>query len=333
MKKHLSLLTISLLCLITVANSQTYGLVLHGGAGTITKAGLSKERQNVYETGLQKALDAGYFVLDEGGNAEDAVIAAIRILEDDSNFNSARGSVLNANGAVEMDASIMKGVDLNAGAVAGVTTVRHPIEAATKVMLSSPHVMMSNAGADLFAKEQGLEIMPTSYFITKGSQATLKGVQDRLKEQGSVESEYPDWKFGTVGVAALDKQGNLAAGTSTGGMTNKMHNRIGDSPIIGAGTYANNKTCAVSCTGHGEYFIRLNLAHEVSALMLYKGYDVEKAASFMIHKSLSDMGGSGGLVAMDRKGHISMPFNTPGMFRAYQMSDGRKSVLMFKDEE
>ena len=332
MRKHLFLLTISLLCSSAIAFTQTYGLVLHGGAGTIAKDGLSKERQNVYENSLQKALDAGYLVLEKGGNAEDAVIAAIRILEDDSNFNSAKGSVLNANGAVEMDASIMRGADLNAGAVAGVTTVRHPIEAAAKVMFKSPHVMMSNAGADLFAKEQGLEIMPPSYFITKGSQATLKGVQDRLKEQGSIDSEYPDWKFGTVGVAALDKQGNLAAGTSTGGMTNKMHNRIGDSPIIGAGTYANNKTCAVSCTGHGEYFIRLNLAHEVSALMLYKGYDVEKAASFMIHNSLSDMGGAGGLVAMDRNGNISLPFNTPGMFRAYRMSDGRTSVLMFKDE-
>lgn len=332
MKNKLYLLTLSLLCVFHAASGQTYGLVLHGGAGTITKDGLSEERQAAYENGLQTALETGYAVLDKGGSAEDAVIAAIRVLEDDSLFNAGRGSVLNANGFVEMDASIMRGRDLNAGAVAGVTKVKHPIEAAAAVMLNSPHVLMSNAGADQFAKERGLEQEPSSYFITQSSQRSLHRAQTREKDQGSIDDGYSDWKYGTVGVAALDKQGNLAAGTSTGGMTNKMHNRIGDSPIIGAGTYANNESCAVSCTGHGEYFIRLNVAHEVSALMLYKGYDVHKASTYMIHTSLENLGGAGGLIALDRNGNLAMPFNTPGMFRGYKMSDGRTEVLMFKSE-
>ncbi|MEQ9186509.1 MAG: isoaspartyl peptidase/L-asparaginase [Cryomorphaceae bacterium] len=332
MKYKLYLLTFSLLCVLNAAIGQTYGLVLHGGAGTITQEGLSNERRTAYEKGLQTALETGYSVLDNGGSAEDAVIATIRVLEDDSLFNAGRGSVLNANGFVEMDASIMCGRDLNAGAVAGVTKVKHPIEAAAAVMLNSPHVLMSNAGADQFAEEQGLVQEPSSYFITQASKRSLKRVQIQEKDQGFIDQGHSDWKYGTVGVAALDKQGDLASGTSTGGMTNKMHNRIGDSPIIGAGTYANNESCAVSCTGHGEYFMRLNVAHEVSALMLYKGYDVNKASSYMIHTSLENLGGTGGLIALDKHGNIAMPFNTPGMFRAYKMSDGRTEVLMFKPE-
>jgi beta-aspartyl-peptidase (threonine type) len=326
------LLIISILTVHTSVNAQFYGLVIHGGAGTITREGLSAERQETYHRALENALSAGYKILDEGGSAEDAVVATIKIMEDDSNFNCGKGSVLNAEGMVEMDASIMTGHDLDAGAVAGVRSVKHPIEAAKLVKDESPHVLMSNAGADQFAKEHGLEIEPTSYFLTKRSQETIRAVQERAKEQGSIDQEFPDWKFGTVGAVALDQAGNLAGGTSTGGMTNKMFNRIGDSPIIGAGTYANNASCAVSCTGHGEYFIRLNVAHEVSALMIYKGLSVEGASDEMIHDRLSSMGALGGLIALDKDGNIAMPFNTPGMFRGYKMSDERFDILMFPDE-
>ena len=329
-----SIITVLAALLITLtASSQPFGLVLHGGAGTITKEGLSPERQKEYEAVMEEALAKGFELLDNGHPADEAVVETIKILEDHPLFNAGKGSVLNVNGAVEMDASIMLGKDLNAGAVAGVQRVRHPIEAARAVMLNSPHVLMSNAGADAFAQTQGLQMEDPDYFVTEKSKERLENAQKRAKEQGNLESEPADWKYGTVGVVALDLAGNLAAGTSTGGMTNKMHNRIGDSPIIGAGTYANNESCGVSCTGHGEYFIRLNIAHEVSALMRYKGMSVQEAGDKMLHEELEKLGGAGGLIALDKDGNISMPFNTPGMFRAFHMSDGRKEILMFKDSE
>jgi beta-aspartyl-peptidase (threonine type) len=330
LKFILCMLITSALSFNSFAQNDVYGLVIHGGAGTITAEGLSPEAQSAYSEALSKALSAGYAVLEEEGNAEDAVRAALRVMEDYEGFNAGRGSVLNARGEVEMDASIMLGNGLKAGAVAGIRSVRHPIDAAYAVMTRSPHVLLSNEGADQFAAASGLETAGPDWFITEKSRASLRKAQE-ANDQGNLDLEpMSDWKYGTVGAVALDKKGNLAAGTSTGGMTNKMHNRIGDSPIIGAGTYANNASCAVSCTGQGEFFIRLNVAHEVSALMLYRNWNIERASNYMIYDQLGEMGALGGLIALDRSGNVAMPFNTSGMFRGLKMSDGRHEVLMFK---
>lgn len=306
----------------TTAQERPFGLVIHGGAGWISPERFTEEEQKSYHAALASALDAGYQVLNKGGQAHEAVIAAIKVLEDDPKFNAGKGSVLNSKGKVEMDAAIMTGHDLSAGAVAGVRKVKNPILGALAVMKNSPHVMLAGEGADLFCKEQGLKLEPQSYFITDEKKESLKGVKHRSKID----------KHGTVGCVALDKQGNLAAGTSTGGMTNKAYNRIGDAPVIGAGTYADNRSCAVSCTGHGEYFIRLGIAKEVAALVKHKGYDVYKAAHVVIHEDLSKMGGTGGLITIDRNGNIAMPFNTPGMFRGYQMNNKPRATFLFSPE-
>lgn len=337
----LFLLTVS--CLMTktiVAQHRPFGIVIHGGAGYITSENVSEEAAAKYEAKLIEARDAGYAILEQKGTAEEAVVAAIRILEDSPLFNAGKGSVLTHDETAEMDASIMRGNDLNAGAVAGVMRVKNPITAARAVMNHSDHVMLSGTGADAFAESQGLDLEDNSYFILQRRLDRLRQVKESEKqeldhhdgddgEKGSLLRDWEDEKYGTVGAVALDQHGNLAAATSTGGMTNKRYDRIGDSPIIGAGTYANNRTCAVSCTGHGEYFIRLAVAHEVSALMQHRKWDLEKSASYVIHNEVERLEGEGGLIAIDRRGNVSMPFNTPGMFRAFRLSNGAESVAMF----
>ncbi|MEX2596883.1 MAG: isoaspartyl peptidase/L-asparaginase [Salibacteraceae bacterium] len=326
MKSILPILLISVLTTLQPLQSQPFGLAIHGGAGSMQRSNMTLERISAYENALESALNEGYALLEKGAPAEEAVIMVIMSLENNPLFNCGKGSVLNAKGKVEMDASIMLGKNLDAGAVSGVRKVRNPIMAADEVRKNSPHVMMSNKGADRFAKSQGLKMEHPTYFKTKKSKEALKRAKQREKAKVN-----EDEKHGTVGCVALDKFGNLAAGTSTGGMTNKMYNRIGDSPIIGAGTYANNQSCAVSCTGHGEYFIRLGVAKEVSSLMQYERYDVDKASRIVIHQQLEKLGGKGGLIAIDRKGNISMPFNTSGMFRGYMLSSGDKNVLIFEE--
>jgi len=302
-----------------------YVLVIHGGAGNITKNTLSDS--TAYKEKLKEALEKGSDTLKKGGTSLDAVVVVIKILEDSPLFNAGKGAVFNSEGKNELDASIMDGKTLKAGAVAGVTTVKNPITAARAVMEKTVHVMLTGAGADKFAKEQGLDIVEPSYFFDqKRWEQYLKN-----KDKSDIGNKDPILnKYGTVGVVALDIYGNLAAGTSTGGLSNKKYGRVGDSPIIGAGTYANNKTCAVSCTGTGEYFIRNVAAYDVSALMEYKGWTVQKAAEYVINEKIKSQGGDGGLIALDSKGSFTMTFNTAGMFRGYANSNGEIKVMLFK---
>ncbi len=294
-----------------------YALVLHGGAGNMNFQNVSEEYQERFKHSLDSALQLGLVLLKEGGSSLDAVETVIRCLEDNPLFNAGKGAVFTSEGKNELDASIMTGWDLNAGAVACVTNIKNPITAARAVMEQSEHVMLSGHGAEVFAEQEGLEIVDPSYFYTQ------KRFESFQKAKG-VE------KHGTVGCVALDKKGNLCAGTSTGGMTNKKYGRIGDSPIIGAGTYANNETCGVSATGHGEFFIRWAVAHDISALMEYKGYEVEAAAKEVVEKKLVEVGGSGGVICLDRFGRVAMVTNTSGMFRAYGNSSGDRVVAIFK---
>lgn len=300
-----------------------FAMVLHGGAGTILKENISDEQEKAYKAALNKALDIGSEILKKGGTSMDAVTNTIMHLENSPLFNAGKGAVFTHSGTNEMDASIMRGSDLEAGAVGGIKTIKNPILAARAVLEKSDHVFMAGDGADKFAQEQGLETAEPEYFRTERRWNSLQKILEKEKELGTIEDEYPDYKYGTVGVVALDKSGNIVAGTSTGGMTNKKYNRIGDSPVIGAGTYANNNTCGVSCTGHGEYFIRYAVAHDVSAMMDYKGISLEDAADQIVNEKLKKAGGSGGLVALDKYGNISMPFNTPGMYRAYVRGEER----------
>ncbi|MAT53372.1 MAG: beta-aspartyl-peptidase [Saprospirales bacterium] len=293
-----------------------YAIVIHGGAGTITKANMTPEKEAAYNQALNEALDIGEEVLKNGGSALEAVEKTIMYLEDNPLFNAGKGAVLTNAETCELDASIMDGSDQNAGAVAGVKYVKNPIRAAIAVMKNSPHVMMAGTGADQFALEQGLDTVPNEYFYTERRLEAIRKAKAREEKTGMIGQRH-DEKYGTVGCVALDKNGNLAAGTSTGGMTNKRWGRIGDSPIIGAGTYADNATCGVSCTGHGEYFIRYTVAADVAHRMAYLGESVEEAANFVINKKLVEKGGSGGLIAMDAKGNVAMPFNTEGMYRGY----------------
>ncbi len=317
------------------ANSmkEQFAIVIHGGAGTILKENMTPELEKAYQGGLDRALEAGYAVLEKGGSSVEAVVEAIKVLEDDPHFNAGKGSVFSADGKNEMDASIMDGKNLMAGAVAGVRTIKNPITAARCVMEKSQHVMMVGKGAEEFARTCGCEFADTAYFFDQKRWDQLQKVKDTeqsVLDHGSTSAnDLKDKKFGTVGAVALDKNGNLAAATSTGGMTNKKYGRVGDSPIIGAGTYANNKTCGVSCTGHGEFFIRSVVAYDVSSLMEYKGLSVEKAAEEVVMKKLVELKGEGGLIAMDVKGNITMPFNTPGMYRGY-MKNGKKEILIYK---
>jgi beta-aspartyl-peptidase (threonine type) len=302
-----------------IGQKQEWAIVIHGGAGGMTKENLTPDLDKEYRASLQVALTAGKKILSEGGSALDAVEQTIRTMEDNPLFNAGKGAVFTHEGKNELDAAIMDGSNLGAGAVAGVTDIKNPISAARKVMVNSPHVMLSGAGASQFAKEQGLEIVAPSYFYTN---KRFNELQELLKKE----------KFGTVGCCALDKNGNLAAGTSTGGMANKRYNRIGDSPIIGAGTYANNSTCAVSGTGHGEYFIRWTVAHDISALMEYKGLNLKEASELVVNDKLVKAGGSGGVICVDKSGNISMPFNSSGMFRGFATADGKEGIFIYKDE-
>ncbi|MFQ5335687.1 MAG: isoaspartyl peptidase/L-asparaginase family protein, partial [Flavobacteriales bacterium] len=308
--------------------NEHFALVIHGGAGTILKKNMTQEKEKQYEEKLLDALNAGYDILKNGGSSVECVEAVIRVMEDSPLFNAGKGSVFTSAGKNEMDASIMEGSTLNAGSVAGVTRVKNPISAARKVMEESPHVMLAGRGADAFAKNQGLEMAEPSYFYNEIRHRQWLKVKEAESEDGgynqpdSSEIEFninieDDKQYGTVGAVALDRFGDIAAGTSTGGMTNKRWGRVGDSPIIAAGTYADNKTCGVSCTGHGEYFIRAAVAYDVSARMKYMHVGVKEAAFQIIHGTLEEIGGKGGLIALDAQGNLAMEFNTSGMYRGF----------------
>ena len=315
---------------------QPFSIVIHGGAGTILKEDMTPELEKAYSQGLDEALSAGYAVLEQGGSASNAVKAAIVVLEDNLLFNAGRGSVFTKKGVQEMDAAIMDGKNREAGAVAGVRNVRNPIELAAEVMHNSNHVFLSGKGANDFAIKQGIKLEPDEFFFSQFRYDQWKAMRDSDNysldhtHQG-LEELMKDKKFGTVGAAACDKEGNIAAGTSTGGMTNKKYGRIGDSPIIGAGTYANNATCAISCTGHGEPFIKAVAAYDVAAHMEYKGLSLHDAMNEVVHKKLIVLEGEGGMIGIDAKANISMMFNSAGMYRAMQHSNGNKVISIYKD--
>tara|TARA_Y100000389_G_scaffold92285_1_gene88939 strand:+ start:176 stop:1201 length:1026 start_codon:yes stop_codon:yes gene_type:complete len=320
-----------------VVQRPTFGIVIHGGAGTILRKNMTPEKESNYRAVLTEAIQEGYEILKAGGSSQKAVEKTIHIMEDSPLFNAGKGAVLNANASIELDASFMNGKSLDAGAISGVRTVKHPISAAIKVMEASPHVMLSGSGADTFASEQGLEIVSPEYFYIERRINALKQVQEaEHAKQTTLKSQEKKFLkqqlYGTVGCVALDLSGNLAAGTSTGGMTNKKWNRIGDAPIIGAGTYANNATCAISATGWGEFFIRSVVAHDISALMEYKGLSIQEAAYEVIHNKVAKLGGDGGVVGIDRNGNVMMEMNTPGMYRAQMDALGNLKVKIYKDE-
>ena len=316
-----------------------YGLVIHGGAGVI-RSDMSPELEAQYRAELQRALAAGYAVLERGGPALDAVLAAVTIMEDSPLFNAGKGAVLNADGICELDASIMDGRTQAAGAVAGVHHIKNPLTLARAVMEKSEHVMLSGDGAERFAQQQGFAFVPNEYFQTDFRRKQLEQAKQREGGKRSAALSSPgvhslasvdgagDGRHGTVGCVALDQSGNLAAGTSTGGMTNKKFGRIGDTPIIGAGTYANNATCAVSATGWGEFFIRASVAHDIAAQMEYRGASVGDAAAATLAK-VAKLGGDGGVVCIDRDGNVAMPFNTAGMYRGFRLSTGSTAIEIF----
>ncbi|MGM0579900.1 MAG: isoaspartyl peptidase/L-asparaginase family protein [Bacteroidota bacterium] len=310
-------------------------LVIHGGAGTIKRENMTEEQDAEYRAKLSEALETGYAKLESGATAMEAVITTIQVMEESPLFNAGVGAVFTNEGKNELDAAVMDGKTRDAGAVAGVATIKSPIQAALSVMDDSPHVMMSGKGAEKFAGEQGLELVDPEYFFTQNRYDALQRVKEREEEKDrkSALLDFPDSKFGTVGCVALDKDGNIAAGTSTGGMTNKRYGRIGDAPIIAAGTYADNETCGVSATGHGEYFIRSVVAYDVAAKMKYADMSLDGAANKIVYEELVDFGGSGGLIALDKAGNITMPFNTSGMYRGYMNEKDSPKVFIYKDEE
>ncbi|MBS1731833.1 MAG: isoaspartyl peptidase/L-asparaginase [Bacteroidetes bacterium] len=315
---------------------QNFAIAIHGGAGTILKSDMTPELEKAYIKGLEDALQAGYAVLEQDGSAINAVKAAIVVLEDNLLFNAGRGSVFTKKGVQEMDAAIMDGENLEAGSVAGVRNSRNPRELAMEVMQHSNHVFLSGKGANDYAIKQGIKLEPDEYFFSQFRYDQWKEMRDSDNysldhtHQG-LEELMKDKKFGTVGAVACDSKGNIAAATSTGGMTNKKYGRIGDSPLIGAGTYANNKTCAISCTGHGEPFIRAVAAHDVSCLMEYKNISLQEAMHEVVHVKLVEMQGEGGMIGVDAQGNISMQFNSAGMYRAMQNSKGDREVGIYKD--
>jgi len=310
------------------------GLAIHGGAGTIERSNMMPEREREYRVGLQRALTAGYEILKRGGSSVHATEAAVRVLEDDPHFNAGKGSVFTSAGTNEMDAAIMEGKTLAAGAVASLKHIKNPISLARLVMEKSGHVMMDSEGAEAFAKENGIELVDQKYFFTQDRWDALQKMKaaEKSRTSGGVGKAFlitDQDRHGTVGAVALDQNGNLAAATSTGGTTNKRPGRIGDTPVIGAGTYANNATCAVSATGDGEYFIRSTVARDVSALMEYRGMSLNDAAQVALDK-VAKLGGTGGLIAIDRQGNITLPFNTAGMYRGYVDSNGKFVVEIYK---
>ncbi len=315
------------------------GFVIHGGAGVIAKGSLSPEREKQYRDKLEEALIAGYKALQAGKSSLDAVEIAIRILEDSPLFNAGKGAVFTNDGKNELDASIMNGKTLAAGAVAGLRKVKNPITLARAVMERSPHVMMIGDGAEKFAKEQNIELVDEKYFWTQPRWDALQKMLQEEKEKAATPkpkgtsrnlAELPSNKFGTVGAVALDKDGNLGAGTSTGGMTNKKYGRVGDAPIIGAGTYA-NESCAVSATGWGEFFIRIGVARDICALMEYRATPIQQSADVVIKQKLQKLGGDGGIIGLDKFGNIGISFNSEGMYRAYINSAGKPVVEIYKD--
>lgn len=313
----------------------TYTIVIHGGAGTILKDDMTPQLEQAYLQGLRDALHGGYAVLEEDGSAVNAVKAALVILEDNMLFNAGRGSVFTKKGLQEMDAAIMDGSTLEAGAVAGVRNVRNPIELATEVMRNSNHVFLSGKGGNDFAIKQGIKLEPDEYFFSQFRYDQWKAIRDSDNysldhTHQQLEDMMKDKKFGTVGAVACDRYGNIAAATSTGGMTNKKYGRIGDSPLIGSGTYANNRTCAISCTGHGEVFIRAVAAYDVSCLMEYKHFTLQQACEEVVMKKLVDLKGEGGLIGVDAKGNAALVFNSAGMYRGVRSSDDTNEVAIYK---
>jgi beta-aspartyl-peptidase (threonine type) len=302
-----------------------FAIAIHGGAGTLSRSDMSAEQESNYRAGLEAALAAGYSQLARGGASLDAAVAAVRVLEDNPLFNAGRGAVLNRDGVAELDASLMDGRTLAAGAVTGLRHVKNPIDLARLVMEKSPHVMLVGAGAEEFAKSLGVEMVPNEYFRTPARQNQL---ERSLRGEVSRENELE--AFGTVGAVALDLAGNLAAATSTGGMTGKRWGRVGDSPIIGAGTYANNESCAVSATGHGEYFIRTVVAHDICAQMEYLKIPLAKAVDNVLNGKMKKLGGNGGVIAIDRAGEIVLDFNSEGMFRGVKTSKGLHEVAIYR---
>lgn len=311
-------------------------LVIHGGAGTILKSKMTPEKELEIRSALTESLKKGYSILSSGGTSLDSVLSAIKVLEDSPLFNAGKGSVFSNEGTNEMDASIMDGKSLKSGAVACVKTIKNPIEAAMQVLKKSNHVLLMGEGAEKFAKAQGCEIVDPKYFYTDFRWKQLMKLRDSETVALDHSTEHvieniDEKKFGTVGAVALDIHGNLAAGTSTGGLTNKKFGRVGDSPIIGAGNYANNNTCAVSCTGNGEDFMRTLAAFDVSALMEYKSMGINDAAEYFMQKKFKVINGEGGLIGVDSMGNISMPFNTEGMYRGFIREDGEAQIFIYKE--
>lgn len=348
MKKNIGLMAILLFALLfagetgamdTKSDTPRIVLVIHGGAGTMSKETMTPKREKEFKAKLSESLKKGYAALKAGKSSIDAVQAAINVLEDSPLFNAGKGAVFTHDGRNELDASIMNGANLEAGAVAGVTTVKNPIDAARAVMEQSKHVMLAGKGAELFAKEAGCTIVDTSYFFTEHRWRSLQRAIEREKKASAGEpvrtayannwQQVEDEKFGTVGAVAIDNSGNITAGTSTGGMVNKKHGRIGDSPVIGAGNYANNATAGISCTGTGEYFIRTVAAKRISDLMELKGLSLRDAMQAVV-KEIGDLGGTGGIIGLDSKGRVAMEFNTAGMYRGTIDENGKISVMIFK---
>jgi L-asparaginase / beta-aspartyl-peptidase len=306
-----------------------FSIAIHGGAGTLVKGLMTLELEAEYKAALKTARDIGYKILEQGGTALDAVESAVNSLEDTPLFNAGKGAVFTYEGTHEMDASIMDGKTLDAGAVSLVTGIKNPVSLARDVMEKSYHVFLAGEGAMKFAKSNGYDIETPEYFYDEVRYKQWQGIKDSDSFQLD-HSVKKDGKFGTVGAVACDQHGNIAGATSTGGMTNKKWGRVGDSPMVGAGVYANNKTCAVSCTGSGEFFIRGVVAYDVSCLMEHKGLSVEEASNEVIHKRILELKGDGGLIAIDAQGNIAMPFNTEGMYRAFKTSKGEEEIYIYK---
>lgn len=341
MKLRLTLCTFILLCCSAAwAKDAPIAFAIHGGAGTIHKSTMTLAQQQAYRDKLKEAVTAGHKLLQEGGSSLDAIVAAIQILENSPLFNAGKGAVYTYNETHELDASIMDGSTRQAGAVAGVKHIANPIQLARLVMDKSPHVMLSGEGAEEFAKTQGIALVENDQFNTKGRYEALIRVKRKMRHAEQQNNNYQaavnllehKYKMGTVGAVALDKYGNIAAGTSTGGMTNKRYGRIGDSPIIGAGTFADNASCAVSATGHGEYFIRYNVAADICARVRYQQQPIKLAAKEVIQNVLLPAGGTGGVIVLDTQGNITMPFNTDGMYRASINRDGELYIGLFKSD-
>ncbi len=314
---------------------QPFSIVIHGGAGTILKSDMTPELEKAYLNGLEAALLLGFSALEKGESAINAIISAIKLLEDNILFNAGRGAVFTKKGVQEMDAAIMDGKTLAAGSVAGVRNVMNPIDLANEVMMHSNHVFLSGKGANDYAIKQGVKLMPDEYFFSKFRYDQWKEIRDSDSysldhTHQDLAEFFKDKKFGTVGAVACDQFGNIAAATSTGGMTNKKYGRIGDSPIIGAGTYANNNTCAISCTGHGELFIRAVAAYDVSALIEYKGLSLQDAMNFVVHDKLKKINGEGGMIGIDAQANTAMVFNSAGMYRAMKHSNGTQEISIYK---